>query len=135
MKKLSKLLLRTLLTILATIIVAGCTSMNNSNTRYQNGYYIAELNHDFNDVYQATINSISSGITYDENGHAYNLLENSEINNKATITAVNNEDTNDRLEIIIAKISKNNTKIMIKCADHDDSIRSSALLDTINQHL
>ncbi|MBK2109455.1 DUF3568 family protein [Francisella tularensis] len=135
MKKLSKLLLRMLITILVTIIVAGCASINDSNTRYENGYYIAELNYDFNDVYQATINSISSGITYDDNGHVYNLLENNQTNNKAIITAVNNKDPNDRLEIIIFKISKNNTKIMIKYADHGDSIRSSALLNTINESL
>ncbi|MDE5033711.1 DUF3568 domain-containing protein, partial [Francisella tularensis subsp. holarctica] len=79
-------MLRLLITLLVTIIVAGCASINDSNTRNENGYYITELNYNFNDVYQATINSNSSGITYDENGHVYNLLDNREINNKATVT-------------------------------------------------
>ncbi|MDE4980484.1 DUF3568 domain-containing protein, partial [Francisella tularensis subsp. holarctica] len=57
MKKLSKLVLRMLIKILVTIIVAGCASINDINTRYENGYFITELNYNLNDVYQATINS------------------------------------------------------------------------------
>ncbi|MDE4951157.1 DUF3568 family protein, partial [Francisella tularensis] len=78
-----------------------------------------------------TSNSLSSGITYDENGHVYNVLENREFNNTATVTAVNNEDPKDRLDIIIFKISKNNTKVRSKDADLGEAIRASALLETL----
>ncbi|WP_234384289.1 DUF3568 family protein [Francisella noatunensis] len=103
--------------------------------QYENGYYIAELNYSFDKVYQVTINSIKAGITYDGNGHAYDLVENSQTNDKATITAINNKNHSDQLEIIIHIISKNITKIMIKYDSNGDSIRSSALLNTLKEGL
>ncbi|MBY7734351.1 DUF3568 family protein [Francisella philomiragia] len=133
MKNYSKSLLKIIVIILITVITSSCVSID--NTKYENGYYIAELNHSFDKVYQVTINSIKAGITYDENGHAYDLVENSQTNDKAIITAINNKNPCDRLEIIIYRISKNITKIMIKYDSNGDSIRSSALLNTLKEGL
>jgi len=114
-------------------MTTSCVSVD--NTEYENGYYITELNYNFDKVYQMTINSIKTGITYNENGHPYYLVENSQTNDKATIVAIDNNVPSDRLKIIIYRISKNVTKIMIKYDSNEDSIRSSALLNTLKEGL
>ncbi|MEY8717194.1 DUF3568 family protein [Francisella philomiragia] len=133
MKNYSKSFLRIILIILITVMTTSCVSID--NTKYENGYYITELNYNFDKVYQMTINSIKTSITYDENGHPYYLVENSQNNDKATIVAIDNNDPSDRLKIIIYRISKNVTKIMIKYDSNGDSIRSSALLNTLKEGL
>ncbi|QEO57895.1 MULTISPECIES: DUF3568 family protein [Francisella] len=133
MKNYSKSFLRITLIILITVMNTSCVSID--DTEYENGYYITELNYNFDKVYQMTINSIKTGITYNENGHPYHLVENSQTNDKATIVAIDNNDPSDRLKIIIYRISKNVTKIMIKYDSNGDSIRSSALLNTLKEGL
>lgn len=93
MKNYSKSFLRITLIILITVMTISCVSID--DTEYENGYYITELNYNFDKVYQMTINSIKTGITYNENGHPYHLVENSQTNDKATIVAIDNNDPSD----------------------------------------
>ncbi|AIT10044.1 hypothetical protein LO80_08710 [Candidatus Francisella endociliophora] len=123
-----------LVIMLATI--SSCAMFgNDTGTSYENGYYSTTMKHSYNEVYDATIEAIKTGETYDSSGSTYDIKLNKKTDEAAVIEAFSNRDRSDYLEVVIKPESDKLTRLSIKYGSQGNSIRSSALEDIIDGNI
>ncbi len=131
-----KLKIYAILSVVILALIAGCSSIENSNDiKYVEGYYIIEMPYSFDKVYNAALESIKTGETYTINGVPYDLKINSNANGKAILEGVNDNDLKDTIRIEIVKLSDKLTKVAIKYGKDGNSIRSSAEVQIIEGNI
>ncbi|AJI55770.1 hypothetical protein LA56_873 [Francisella philomiragia] len=131
-----KLKIYAILSVVTLALIAGCSSIENSNgIKYVEGYYIIEMPYSFDKVYSAALESIKTGETYTINGVPYDLKINSNANGKAILEGVNDNDLKDTIRIEIVKLSDKLTKVAIKYGKDGNSIRSSAEVQIIEGNI
>ncbi|AJI53059.1 MULTISPECIES: DUF3568 family protein [Francisella] len=131
-----KLKIYAILSVVILALIAGCSSIENSNgIKYVEGYYIIEMPYSFDKVYNAALESIKTGETYTINGVPYDLKINSNANGKAILEGVNDNDLKDTIRIEIVKLSDKLTKVAIKYGKDGNSIRSSAEVQIIEGNI
>ncbi|MEY8713721.1 DUF3568 family protein [Francisella philomiragia] len=131
-----KLKIYAILSVVILALIAGCSSIENSNgIKYVEGYYIIEMPYSFDKVYSAALESIKTGETYTINGVPYDLKINSNANGKAILEGVNDNDLKDTIRIEIVKLSDKLTKVAIKYGKDGNSIRSSAEVQIIEGNI
>ncbi|MED7788478.1 DUF3568 family protein [Francisella sp. 19X1-34] len=123
-----------LIILVATIVIlSGCSTFSGSS--FNNGYYTTTLNQSFDNVYEASLNIIKNGQTFDLNGSPYDIKINKKMSNEAVIAAESDSDPADFIEIAIEKETKDKTQISIKYGSEGNAIRSSALIPMIQSNI
>ena len=125
----------TILLMVLMSVIAGCSTTNNSESTYVNGWYITKLPYNIDQIYNSTLNAIESGITYADDDSNYDLRVNNKTSDKAIIEAVSNSQRGDTLVIELVKLSDNLTKVGIKYGKHGNSMRSSAVIVIITRDI
>lgn len=135
--KMFKLKINAAILVILLVLMSGCTMFSNSNdngVKYEGGFFIVTLNDKFEKVYDATIEAIKTGQTYDANNSTYDLRINKKTDNKAVIGAIGS-NASDFVEVVMAKTSDDTTKISVKYGKEGDTIRSSALVGIIKYNI
>ncbi|ALB01391.1 hypothetical protein ACH24_01030 [Francisella persica ATCC VR-331] len=119
--------------VVTLAVISGCA--NDKGTQYENGYYITTLNYNFDTVYNAALQAIQNGQTFDYKGNPYNILVNKNNDTDAEIDSASDSDPTDSLKVAMKKLSDNTTRILIKYSSQGNSIRSSALVSIIEGNI
>jgi hypothetical protein len=124
------------LSLMALIaLFVGCTTYDNGDSTYVNGWYVVELPYSLDVIHKSAVNSIESGDTYTNNGSNYDIRVNKKTSDKAILEAANDSERGDTLIIELVKISDNLTKVAIKYGKDGNSMRSSAEIGLIKKDL
>ncbi|ABK90252.1 DUF3568 family protein [Francisella tularensis subsp. novicida] len=114
-------------------VISGCAT--DKGTQYEDGYYITTLNYNFNTVYNATLQAIQNGQTFDYKGNPYDISVNKNNGTDAEIVSASDSDSTDSLQVAMKKLPNNATRISIKYGSQGNSIRSSALIGIIEGNI
>ncbi|WP_425536937.1 DUF3568 family protein [Francisella-like endosymbiont] len=117
----------------ALIVISGCAS--DKGNQYKDGYYITTLNYNFDTVYNATLQAIQNGQTFDYKGNPYDISVNKNNGTYAEIDSASDSDLADSLQVAMKKLPDNTTRISIKYGSQGNSIRSSALVGIIEGNI
>ncbi|MBK2356923.1 DUF3568 family protein [Francisella hispaniensis] len=117
----------------ALAIISGCAS--DKGTQYEDGYYITTINYNFDTVYNATLQAIQNGQTFDYKGNPYDISVNKNNGTDAEIDSASDSDPTDSLQVAMKKLPNNTTRISIKYGSEGNSIRSSALVGIIEGNI
>ncbi|MGQ4006441.1 DUF3568 family protein [Francisellaceae bacterium CB300] len=123
--------------VLISTLISSCTIYSQQKDSYlmRDGYYVENIDSNFNSVYKASQLAIESGEAYDSSGEVYTLKENKVTDSQAIIKRVSKSDLKDYLYIVIIKKDDNTSQVKIKYGSKGDSIKSSALMDMIEKSL
>ncbi|OEZ33091.1 hypothetical protein AS144_05920 [Francisella endosymbiont of Amblyomma maculatum] len=115
--------------VVALAVISGCAS--DKGTQYKDGYYITTLSYNFDTVYNAALQAIQNGQTFDYKGNPYNISVNKNNGTDSEIDSASDSDPTDSLQVAMKKLPDNTTRISIKYGSQGNSIRSSALVGII----
>ncbi|MDE5006989.1 DUF3568 domain-containing protein, partial [Francisella tularensis subsp. holarctica] len=81
-----------------------------------------------NTVYNATLQAIKNGLTFDYKSNPYDISVNKNNGTDAEIVSASDSDSTYSLQVAMKKLPNNATRISIKSGSPGHSIRSSALI-------
>ncbi|MED7788477.1 DUF3568 family protein [Francisella sp. 19X1-34] len=124
-----KLNLKLLTLVVIVTLISACAT---NNIKYNNeGYSTANVHKSLNKVYSETLRLIESGQAPSLAGETYAINTNQKSDQKALILAVNNNDSNDFIEVVMNKISQNTTSLAVKYGKQGNSLKSATLISMI----
>ncbi len=126
-----KLNLKFLILAIALALVSACAT---NNIKYNdNGYSVANIHKSLNDVYNESQELIESGQAPSLVGESYAMNTNQKSDTKALILAVNDNDPNAFIEVVMKKTSQDMTRLSVKYGKQGNPHKSAIFINLIKE--
>ncbi|WP_191092531.1 DUF3568 family protein [Francisella sp. SYW-9] len=109
--------------------ISACAT---NNIKYNNeGYSSENVHKSLNKVYSETLRLIESGQAPSLAGESYAINTNQKSDQKALVLAVNDNDSNDFIEVVMNKVSQNTTNLAVKYGKKGNSLKSATFISLV----
>ncbi|QIW10609.1 DUF3568 family protein [Francisella sp. LA112445] len=126
-----KLNFRLLILVVLMAMVSACAT---NNIRYNNqGYSTVDVHKSLNDVYSEALRLIESDQAPSLAGESYAINTNQKNEQKALILAVNDNDPNDFIEVVMKRVSQSTTNLAVKYGKQGNSLKSATFISMIQE--
>jgi hypothetical protein len=120
--------------LVLVIIMAFISSCATNNIKYNNeGYSSANVHKSLNKVYSEILGLIESGQAPSLAGESYAINTNQKSDQKALVLAVNDNDSNDFIEVVMNKVSQNTTSLAVKYGKKGNSLKSATFISLVER--